>query len=871
MTMPTATYRLQFRGGMTFDRASELIPYWQALGISHLYASPIFTAVSGSTHGYDLTRYDEIEPGLGGLVGLERLSARLKQTGLGLILDIVPNHMAASMENPLWQSVAEWGEASPYARHFDIDWTRRLTLPVLGRPLEQALAAGEITLDFDEPTGTIVAAYFDHRIPIRPGTYAMVLGRSENPDLRDAGEMAGGAKPEDADTLRERMRTLGPALSEALQGVSGDKALLERVLEAQPWRLQFWQEARKDLSYRRFFEITGLVGVRVEDPPVFDDAHRLVLDLVRRGLVDGLRIDHVDGLADPTAYLEQLRTAAGPDVYIVVEKILAPGERLPESWPVAGTTGYEFIAAVAELGIDGDKAEALDRAYARLLPQPPDIAAEERRAKAFIVHNRLETELNALARLAEKAAAVAANGPFDRDLLRQAIAAVAIAFPIYRTYSGAAGSTEQDRAVLATVRQRLAEAPEKADSRATDAVLFSLLSTANEEGTPAKEFTTRFQQMTGPVMAKAVEDTLFYRFNRLIALNEVGSDPAGAAGSVERFHHEMRRRQGEQPYGLIASTTHDTKRGEDARARLYAISEMPEAWAGAVSRWRGMNRDFVRRPAEGPAPEPETEWLLYQALAGVWPGDLVPDDPKGLGKLRERFLPYVEKALREAKLRTDWLAVDEEYEGAVKAYAARLLAPENRPFLDDFHAALGPIIEAGRHNSQLQTLMKLTAPGIPDIYQGAEGFDFSLADPDNRRLPDFGALEQALKGWTEHPFSTKIDVIAKLLVLRREAPDLFTTGDYLPLGAEGPAARHVVAFARRDEDLLALTVALRLPVSLRSTEAGAVGRTRLLLPPAFQGRQWQDVLAGTAPTLGDAPSVGIILAGRPGAVFLSRA
>lgn len=865
MTMPTATYRLQFRDGMTFDRAIELVPYWQALGISHLYASPIFTAVSGSTHGYDLTRYDEIEPALGGLAGLERLGERLKEAGLGLILDVVPNHMAASMENPWWRSVAEWGEASPYARHFDIDWTRRLTLPVLGRPLEETLTAGEITLDFDEPTGTIVAAYFDHRIPLRPETYAMVLGRSEEPDLRDAGARAGGARAEDADTLRKRMRALDPALSEALQRVSGDKVLLERVLEAQPWRLQFWQEARKDLSYRRFFEVTGLVGVRVEAPPVFDDAHRLVLDLVRRGVVDGLRIDHVDGLADPTAYLEQLRAAAGPDVYIVVEKILASGERLPESWPVAGTTGYEFIAAVAELGIDGDKAEALDRAYAQMLPQPPGTAAEERKAKAFIVHNRLETELNALAALAEKAAAQA----FDRDLLRQAIAAVAIAFPVYRTYSGVAGLIEQDRTVLDTVRQRLAEAPEKADSRTTDTVL-SLLSTAHEEGTPAREFTTRFQQMTGPVMAKAVEDTLFYRFNRLIALNEVGGDPAGTEGSVERFHHEMRRRLDEQPYGLIASTTHDTKRGEDARARLYAISERPEDWADAVTRWREMNRGAVRRLAGGPAPEPETEWLLYQALAGAWPDGLAPDDAKGLETLKERFLPYIEKALREAKLRTDWLAVDEEYEGAVKAYAAHLLAPQNRKFLDDFHDAIGPIIEAGRHNSLVQTLMKLTAPGIPDIYQGAEGFDVSLADPDNRRPPDFAELEQALKGRTESPASVKIGMIAQVLALRRRAPDLFTTGDYLPLDAEGPAAQHVVSFLRRDGERAALIAAFRLPVSLKSTAADAVDRTQLLLPSSCKGRQWHDVLAGSSAAVNDAPSIGVLLAGRPAAVFLTN-
>jgi (1->4)-alpha-D-glucan 1-alpha-D-glucosylmutase len=375
--------------------------------------------------------------------------------------------------------------------------------------------------------------------------------------------------------------------------------------------------------------------------------------------------------------------------------------------------------------------------------------------------------------------------------------------------------------------------------------------------------------MTGPVMAKAVEDTLFYRFNRLIGLNEVAGNPAATAGGLERFHDEMKRRRKEQPHGLSAATTHDTKRGEDARARLLVLAEIPDLFAEAVARWRALNRDGVRDLDGGPAPEPAVEWLLYQALIGVWPASLEPSDQAGLETLRARFLPYVEKALREAKLRTDWLAVDEAYEAAVKVYAERLLSADNAAFLDGFHHFLLPVIAAGRHNGLVATVVRLTAPGIPDIYQGSEGGDFSLADPDNRRPVDFETLHAALEDDASQLVLDKLRVTRELLALRGETGDLFTAGEYIPVEAEGPAARNAVAFLRRDGDRIALTVALRLPVALMSMGADAAENTRLVLGGHGHDRQWHDVFAATAATLGDETSIGSLLKGRPAAVFLS--
>ncbi|WHO76122.1 malto-oligosyltrehalose synthase [Rhizobium sp. BT03] len=805
MTLPTATYRIQFRNGMTFDRACGLIPYLKTLGISHLYASPIFTAVSGSTHGYDVIDANDIDPALGGRAGFERLTESLAAAGMGLILDIVPNHMAASPENGWWRDVLAFGRQSAYAGHFDIDWNEPLTLPQLGQDFAAALAAGELRIALDETHGNFAFGYFETLLPLNPSSYGAIANRLDDPVATRMAEAAAVTSGEDfARAMRDILFEGGDraVLRQKLEDISADRDFLESLHEGQHWRLTHWKEAARHLSYRRFFEVTGLVGTRVENPSVFEDMHRLTIELVRHGKVQGLRIDHVDGLAEPKAYLDRLRAAVGPDSYIVVEKILGPGEVLPESWPVAGTTGYEFIAALSELFIDGGGLRRLDDAYRSLAGETGDLDEGRRLAKRLMVERNFAGETGRLA-----AIAAGIFPEINRDELATALSELLIAFPVYRTYGDGGPLAWQDSAVLAaTASQAMARLD---DRRALDHVLRLL--EGKVEGDAAHEFRIRFQQLSGPVMAKATEDTLFYRYNRLLAANEVGGEPGKTPDGPEGFHRRMAERARLQPHGLSASATHDTKRGEDARARLYALSEGADVFGQAVARWREMNRSWLRDLPDGAAPEPNVEWMLYQALAGVWPEDF---DRGQTEELRARFTDYAVKAVREAKLHTGWIEQDAAYEEAVAAYAAALVSPENDAFLEDFETVLQPFIAAGYLNSLSQTLLKLTAPGIPDIYQGSEGFDFSLVDPDNRRPADHARLA----AWLDEAgpiaklqaAALKQRIIAIGLQLRQRQPALFARGDYLPLKVTGGRREHVLAFARVHKDNFAIVAAPRL-------------------------------------------------------------
>lgn len=791
MTIPSATYRLQFRNGMTFDRAIALIPHLKSLSISHLYASPIFTATSGSTHGYDVTDANEIDPAIGGRAGFDRLSAALKQAEIGLILDIVPNHMAASVENGWWRDVLRHGSTSAYAGHFDIDWSRKLTLPILGKPLGQALADGELHVVKDEGGETSSLAYFDTHIPLSPQSAAQ----------------------------------------------AGSTDAIAPLLAQQPWELLYWKEASENLSYRRFFEVTGLVGLCVEKPEVFEDSHQLILELVRSGAVQGLRIDHVDGLADPAGYLERLRQAVGPQVHVTVEKILGPGETIAPDWPVAGTTGYEFITALSHLFIDSKGMEQLQVAYQQIDPFAADYAKGLREAKSRMAERNFKGEVTRLVALAQSVA----PGETDTDL-RTALHELLVAFPVYRTYGYRLGLGEQDKAILA---QAVSKARIWLTGERALGVIERLI-LGDFHGDAAAEFRTRFQQLSGPVMAKALEDTLFYRYNRLLAANEVGGEPdhveATAALGIQAFHAAMRERLQTQPHGLNATSTHDTKRGEDARARLYALSEGAQDWCFAVERWRQMNSDTVVQLPEGPAPEANVEWMLYQSLAGIWPAEF---DPSALAGLKDRFLAYTEKALREAKLRTDWAEPNEAYEQAVQAYAERLVSPENQQFIEDFDRVLQPFIAAGARNSLAQTLIKLTAPGVPDIYQGAEGVEDSLVDPDNRRTVDYAALALARGG--NSLAATKQELIRKCLALRARRRALFENGDYRPLDVTGAGRDRVLAFARAHGDEQALTIVPRLTFGTAGSEGDDVPHisqdTALVLPDTMRG-PWQDLLSG---------------------------
>lgn len=873
MSIPRATYRIQFREGMDFDGAAALAPYLRRLGVSHLYASPIFTAARGSTHGYDVADHNEIDPGLGGRAGFDRLVAALKAEGLKLLLDIVPNHMAAAVENPWWRSVVEWGEQSPFVAHFDIDWSTKLTLPLLGRPYEEAIAGGDVRLDADHQRGWLGLALGDMVLPIHPGSYEEVLSRFETPAARKIAEIAGRAAPDaDEDFHAEVRRSLEDGdFAEELARASKDPGFIERVHAEQPWELIHWQEARRRLSYRRFFEITGLAGVRVEDDAVFDDVHRRTLQLVRDGAVDGLRIDHVDGLADPTGYLQRLRREIGTDRYLVVEKILEGEEVLPPEWPVDGTTGYEFIASVADLFADADGSDALSDAYRDLAQKP--VAPDEmvRKARSEMIYRNFEGELDSLARRAAAIAGTGGGGPAEADFKR-AIGELVVAFPVYRTYGGTGGLGETDRKIVEEAAKKAA-VDAGGEAAALETVVAILNGDSDMDG-EASVFRAKFQQLTGPVMAKAVEDTFFYRYNPMIALNEVGGDPLHPPGGPERFHARMEAAAQRGDHSLLGTATHDTKRGEDARARLYALGEAPQRWSDGVARWRRQHGSMIRESEGGPAPEPTVEWLVYQALAGIWPEDATRPDAGTLRSLADRVMPYLEKSLREAKLRTNWTQIDEPYESAVKDYASRLLSPDNGVFLDDFAETLEPFVAAGRVYSIAQTLLKLTAPGVPDIYQGSEGVDLSLVDPDNRRPIDFEALQRSLGGGAD-TFETlprnlahaTQKLIARVLAIRAERGALFEKGSYVPLRTSGPRGKNLVAFARQDGgDALVVAVPrmiLDAPRKGLAFDPEWWRETVVDLPESLSGKPLRNLLSGQSCEAGKSLEAGELLRNVP--------
>ncbi|MGE8105375.1 malto-oligosyltrehalose synthase [Allorhizobium sp. NPDC080224] len=884
MPFPVSTYRLQFRGGMDFDRAIGLVPYLKRLGITHLYASPVFAATDGSTHGYDVTDANVIDPVLGGREGLERLAAALKAEGLGLILDIVPNHMAASLENPWWRSVIEWGEASRYGHYFDIDWSQRLTLPFLGKPFEQAVVDGEISLTLDADQGVLALAYFDSLYPLNPSTYPAALASCENPmaaPLSDLGRQAtAGEEAEFHQAVVSLCREHGcDGLLEELRAKAQEHEFLLFLHDLQPFRLMHWTEAAKGLNYRRFFEIAGLVGLRVEAPDVFEAAHRTVLELVQAGQVDGLRIDHVDGLADPGRYLQQLRDAVGQDIPIYVEKILAPGEDLPKIWPVQGSTGYEFIAAQVPVLLDPAGFLAMRQAYVGIAGQQTPVADKMREAKLRMIRVNFAGEVKALVGQGAELLRL------DEETMNRALEELLLAFPRYRTYAAQGEMSAEDREL---VDQVLSEAKARLDETAADAA-WSIADLLKGEGrlsvggVGTDLFRRRFQQLTGPLMAKSLEDTLFFRHVEFLALNEVGGELEPEEGGLDHFHSEMQRRAQTQPSGLSASSTHDTKRGEDARARLFALAEDAPRFAALIDGWRKAHRDAVIDVDGKPAPEAEVEWMIFQALIGHWPVDLTADDREGIADFAERVLAFVEKSLREAKLRTDWNEVDETYETAVKDYVRTLLL--DRPhFVTEFVREIQPLIWAGLTNGLTQTVIKLTAPGVPDIYQGSEALDFSFVDPDNRRPPPFETLSafdpkapisfsdpRALaEGWLKQAF------IGRGLSLRNRYPQLFLQGRYLPLTITGPRQSQVVAFAREIDGAASITVACRLPIAMLQAGEGLTseqfwGDTLVEMPEALAGHGWTESLSDRQISAGNGLLMRELMDGQTIALLISGA
>ncbi|HTW27320.1 MAG TPA: malto-oligosyltrehalose synthase [Acetobacteraceae bacterium] len=926
MTLLRATARLQFHRDFRLDDGAALVPYLARLGISHLYASPLLTARPGSTHGYDIVDHNAINPELGGMPALERLVERLRAHDMGLILDIVPNHMGVGgADNAWWLDVLEWGRASPYAEFFDIDWDppdpllkNRLLAPFLGSAYGECLARGELALRFDQHDGRFFVAYFDHRFPIGPRDYPGLLrlaGDALEALASRFAAMPGGraAMRRHAEAAREALwapehRAAIEAVLAAHDGATdAGRERLHRLLERQAYRLAWWRAASDEINWRRFFDINSLAGVRVEVPEVFEATHATVLRLYADGLIDGVRIDHVDGLADPRGYCRKLRrrlqaaagerpaALTGEPAVLWVEKILAPHERLPADWLTDGTTGYDFMAEVAGLLHDPAGEAPLTALWTAQTGRPGDFEAESEAARRQIVREVLSSEWFATSAALHR---VARRDLTTRDYtltaIRWVLAELLIHFHAYRIYAGPAGISEPDRRVLDWAMARARRSVRTADQAllelvgqwlAGDGLRSVPAGTRRQERLRAM---VRFQQLSAPTAAKSIEDTAFYRYGRLLSRNEVGTEPSQFALSPAAFHAANRERLRRLPRALLATATHDHKRGEDTRARLAVLSELPGEWEAALGRWTRLNAILKREIEDGPAPDAADELMLYQTLVAAWPLELAPDDEAGVAAFAGRVAAWQEKAVREAKRRSGWAAPNAAYEQACRDFLAGVLDPA-RParVVDDIAGFAARIAVPGCINSLTQTLLRLTSPGVPDLYQGSEFWDFSLVDPDNRRRVDFVAREAALAA-AEAPAAllaswrdgrVKQALIARTLGFRARATAMFREGAYLPLRAEGRMADHVVAFARTHEGRGCVIIGTRLPARLAASDgmplapATVWSGTTITLPRNLAGRAVHDALGAAGVTVKSAAGrlpVAECLAGLPVALLEVR-
>lgn len=847
LRIPLSTYRLQFSLAFRFVDARDLVPYLEALGVSDLYSSPRFKARRGSPHAYDVANPLRINSELGTEEEFEELAAKLDNYGMGLLLDVVPNHMAASSENPWWMDLLENGQDSLYSRYFAVDWNRgglktmgrqKVVLPILGDLYGAALENQEFSLKLDE--NGFFLKYCDHRLPLDPKSYGLVLEgcRAESKELAALVEAFAALPAGDPSLVQRRhlakeglKRRLwasvqaDPALRQAVEerlielggarGVAGSFDALDRILGEQPWRLAYWRMASEELNYRRFFDITDLVAVRMEDPEVFASRHQGIVGLVRREHVTGLRVDHIDGLRDPKGYLERLRSmAAGEgEFYIVVEKILSGSETLPEDWTVSGTTGYDFLNYLNGLFVDQAGVAALDALYREFTGVNQSFLEIRTERKKQVMRDLFAGEVRALGYHLGR---LAVEDRFARDLpfrdMLNALVEITARLPVYRTYFRDGSMPAADKATLEPV---ICEAEREAGGEPASQVFaflrrVLLLEIPHYVADKAAwaSFVKNWQQFTGPVAAKGYEDTACYVYNRLMSQNEVGGDPdlADHPATLEDFHARNRARLTRWPHTLNATATHDTKRSEDVRARLNVLSEIPGAWGRRLAKWSRWNAPAKKPFGSGLAPVPNDELLIYQALIGVWP--LAEEEAAGVP---ERLKNYVQKALREAKTYTNWLKPDEAYESAASAFIDAILDPSH-PFLKDFLAFHKRIAQAGAVNSLAQTLLKIASPGTPDFYQGTELWDFSLVDPDNRRPVDFGkraALLDELRRAETQDLAGLIDSLCthwrdgriklyatyKALGVRRAHSEAFQRGEYIPLDA----GENVCAFARRTE------------------------------------------------------------------------
>ncbi len=848
-SVPRATYRLQFRPEFGFAEARQLIPFLRSAGVTHIYSSPLTTPRKGSDHGYDLVDPQRINPELGGEVEFDRFVQALRAAGMGLILDIVPNHMAACAENPWWRDVLEEGPHSEHARFFDIDWNacapgceNKLVLPVLGTAYAEALESGALQLSLG--VNGLSLRYYQHEFPLAPVTYPAVLAYRFDSWRRASGDSGPAAALEALQNLFKVLPSGAPrrsAKSEAKRrlweayrasadirehldanlaaynGKAGSLrsfVLLDALLANQYYRLAYWATGRDAVNYRRFFDISELAGVRVEDEAVFDATHDLVIRLAREGKIQGVRIDHIDGLLDPAAYLRRLESrvaaAAPAEFYIVAEKVLLGAERLQPDWPVRGTTGYEFLDAVNSVFVDPEGLERAGDIYRRFTGDRKCFDGHVYEQKKRVAGLLFTAELR---RLSAQLRALAARDPYARDSapaeFDDAITEITARLPVYRTFVRSMEISAADRQVLETV---IGAARANGASPALD-FLGRVLLLDFPQALPATvrrrwvDFVKRWQQFTGPVMAKGMEDTACYTYNRLVSMNLVGG--ACRPMPVERFHEFNFERRAICPHGLNATSTHDTKRSEDVRARINVLSELPDVWEDCLAQWSEWNRRHKRQVRNMLVPDAGTEIMMYQVLFGAWPLD-----PAETPDFAARFRSFLIKAAREAKMHTSWLAPDSAYEEALLGFAGRILdAASDNPFLEDFLRVQAELAWFGAEASLAQLVLKVASPGVPDFYQGTLLWDFSLVDPDNRRPIDFAGRIDILRRLRMAEREDRLPLVRELaanwkdgrikmytavraLEFRAGCADLFCRGEYLPLHASGPGQEHAIAFAR---------------------------------------------------------------------------
>ncbi|MGD9714288.1 MAG: malto-oligosyltrehalose synthase, partial [Thermomicrobiales bacterium] len=918
---PLAVYRMQFHAGWRFDDARSLVSYLHDLGISHLYSSPILKARAGSQHGYDIIDHNAINPELGSEQDFRSLASDLKSSGLGILLDTVPNHMGVGYgTNPWWQDVLENGRSADHADYFDIDWEslkpelqNKVLLPVLGGQYGEELEQGRIQIRWEG--GGFRVNYYDKNFALDPRSYPLLFEdstaslpapdrirlqeqlralrnlpphHSTDPDEVSKRRRDVPVLKEEFASLVERSSTVRELLNRSLTEVNGNPGdpssfdRLHRVLEAQAYRLAHWRVSTQEINYRRFFDVNDLVGLCMENPEVFAATHRLIRRLLADGTVDGLRLDHPDGLFNPMQYLTRLQMlyaashCHGPDpqgelaengierelqaafsqaraavrrppLYVVVEKILEPGEQLPQDWATDGTVGYEFGVLLTNLFVDSRNRRAFTNLYERFIGGrlDPDTIIYE--SKHLILHNALASEVTVLTQLLAR---ICAADRYARDftikMLADGIREVIACFPVYRTYVDARGSvSDRDRAHILEAVSRAKRRNESTAHAVFDLIRDILLLKQPRSPGLARErlrFTMKFQQLTGPTMAKGLEDTACYVYNRLASVNEVGGSPRDFGITVEEFHEGNRLRLEQWPHQLLNTSTHDSKRSEDVRARINVLSEMPKQWSAQVLRWRRANRARKRVISDGRnVPDANEEYLLYQTLVGAYPFRM--ETAQDRQQFIARMQQYMSKAVHEAKVNLSWTNPNPEYIAAMDDFIARILQPGKgkRPngFLPEFQAFLQPVMFFGALNSLAQVLLKITAPGVPDIYQGNELFDFSLVDPDNRRPVDYGQRRAALASLLDREHNhnpraflqellseyqdgrVKLWTTAQSLRFRRGHRNLFLRGTYRPLTLTGEKSQHVLAFVREYQSEFALVAVPRFVFSLLKGDPGA--------------------------------------------------